>query len=423
MRTGIFLLIFAIPFALQAEQVQAPKSQRLPMRDVLEAAVANSKQLVARKDRERIVEFKRDLARTGELPTVSLEALTTSGFPGSTGLLGVGGVMGSSYRSGWAYGVVATDTLWDFGKTSRAMAAAEADVQSERQLTGIEKQDVLRTAFEAYLRCSFVQSEIENWAKIRDLSIIIEREVEKFVKTGQHSIVDTYLVKSQVDQAARKRDRFTAELEMVRRRLSILTGWPVDRIACENISALKKEELMDLASDTNPLLEKAKADIKAAEAHLREVSATDRPKLVALASAGDMENTRLVDRKNYALGLGLIIPIYDGSQTSVLVDRAKVDVLEQTHRQEAAQQFVDHANARFDESISSFEAEVKGLAEEFRDAQKGFQKAKERYFSMRGGLADLREAVRNLSRVQTELSQSQSELLRSLGLKYLFNGK
>ncbi len=42
-------------------------------------------------------------------------AVDSWGFPGSSGYLGIGGLMGSPFRSGEAGGLVATDTLFDFG--------------------------------------------------------------------------------------------------------------------------------------------------------------------------------------------------------------------------------------------------------------------------------------------------------------------
>ena len=65
------------------------------------------------------------VAQAGYYPSVALEGIDSWGFPGSSGALGIGGLMGSPYRSEAAAGLVAQDTLFDFGRTYSSVRAAQ----------------------------------------------------------------------------------------------------------------------------------------------------------------------------------------------------------------------------------------------------------------------------------------------------------
>lgn len=137
-------------------------------------------------------------ARGKYFPHVSLDAISTTGFPASNSDLHVGGVMGSPFRQGNAAGIVADEIVYDFGRIQSAMGQAKAQRSLNEAKLAQEKLTFLGSLGGIYLTCARVRSlqslneQLINWARL------ILKETSRFEKTGQRSIVDSSLVKSEV---------------------------------------------------------------------------------------------------------------------------------------------------------------------------------------------------------------------------------
>jgi outer membrane protein TolC len=173
--------------------------------------------------------------------------------------------------------------------------------------------------------------------------------------------------------------------------------------------------------ESSPLLARAIVGTQVAQARLKQEKAKFYPKIVAVASAGEMANVRLVSRKDYAAGIGVIVPIVD-FRTSGEIQRAKAVAFAQEQEVEAQKQYLGEENAKYNEIIKSSDVKLTHLKYEYELANKAFTAAKKRYFSLEGDLIDLREAWRNLSRVETEVDQTRAQMLQASGAKALLNG-
>ena len=415
------LIVFSI-LLLSATASASSLASDDTLAQVIAATTSNSERLLSSKMSEKIAELKTALADTGYMPDINAEAIDSTGFSGSTGLLGVGGIMGSPYRSGYGYGLVATQPIFDFGKTSRLRASAEALAAAARKDTELVRVDVMRGAIDAYVQCALAQSEIENWSAINQESGVLAREISKYVSTGQRSVVEDSLARGQHDEASRTQATFEKRLEVMKRRLAILTGWPTEKVACRPI-----EEVAAKAPDESPgsptVILKAEAQLRLSEADLRAARAGYLPRIVGLASVGNVEDARVVQKTQYALGVGVIIPLFDSGRTNVEVDRAKVSIEKSSHDLKAAHQEIDSSNAQYDDQIQAAETELEFLKVDLGDAEKALQQAKKRYANMSGTLVDLRESVRNLSKVKAEISEYRAQLVRMTWLKAIVNGR
>jgi outer membrane protein TolC len=389
---------------------------------ILKAALQNSQKIQAAHDSEKIAKLRISLAHTGYMPTIYAEAIDSRGFSGSTGQLGIGGLMGSPYRSGWGYGLVATQPIYDFGRTSNASEHAEKEFDVQKANTELSENEVLKAAFETYLQCSLVRTQVDNWTDIEKLATLSKNEMGRFVRTGQRSIIEDLLAKTQVDEAISSKSTFDSHLSLIKKRLALLTGLDEKKLDCPLLSEFSVGDILTAQEKQNPLLKKAQLEKDAAEALVNEAKSEYRPRLVALASVGEVEDVRVVKRQNYAVGVGLIIPIFDANKTNVKVDQAKAQSAQKQNELGATQQSVDDTNAYFDELITSTSVQLKYLKIELSDSELALKNARERYFTLKGNLADLRETIRNLSRAKTSLFETQAQLFRAQGLKAIYNG-
>jgi outer membrane protein TolC len=395
----------------------------LSLAEVFRRAEARYPTLSAARARVAGAESAVGVARSAYLPTVEAAAIYSTGFPGSSGGLGIQGLVGSAYRSGLAGGLVLRQNLWDFGRTSAGVEAAREERDASRDVVAVARFDLEREAMTVYYDCGRYRSQLESWRETEEEARAVEKEISHFVRTGQRSEVDRYLAAAQTEEAAQAVAGFEARLRVTSRRLALMVGMPEEAVICPRLPVRGKSIGPVAGTGASPLVARARKEIEAARSRLSQARAGHLPRLVGIASVGDMQNARLVPEQSYALGVGLIIPIFDGWRTSGEVDRASAKVQEKEAELAVTRQRLSELSTRYDELIESSRARLEHLERELDLAEHGFQLAKERYFSFRGVLVDLREALRNLTRVEGQANDAWADLLQAEAAKRLVNGE
>ena len=327
--------------------------------------------------------------------------------------------MGSPYRSGFSAGLVAQQKLFDFGQTLNGVRAAESTARRQREETGIVRYQVDTEALRAFYDCAKNRTQKEEWKKLVDEAALVAREVTRFVKTGQRSVVDRYLAEAQKEEALTAAADYEQRQQSASQRIAVLTGLKPDESQC---ITLPEDASTGYPSGESPYLSTAKQDLEAAKARLDQTKAFNYPVLVGVGSFGYLQDARVVPKQDYALGAGLILPLFEGGRISAQVDRAAAAVTEKESEVSATQQRLDDLNTQLDQSIGSAHVRMDHLNTEATLARDGFAIAKKRYLAFQGTLIDVREALRNLSRTETDLIRARSEFLQSRGLKELLNG-
>jgi outer membrane protein TolC len=363
------------------------------------------------------------VAQSGFLPDVSITAADTTGFPGSTGTLGTSGLVASPFRSGAAAGIVANVPIWDFGRTSNAVDAAKHSARSEEASADYSRYQVYETAVHLYYRCSLYRTLRDVWRDLATSARLVRDEVSRFVRTGQRSIVERYLAESQAEDATTQFSVTGRQYEELIKELALLTGMPAADLACPPLPSEEDAAKMFHGEPTgNPVIAQATEALAAAKARVSEARADFLPKLVGVADAGVMQNVRFVQREYYALGVAIILPVFQGFKTSSEVDEAAAVASSKEKELEARKLEIADLNAEYDRTILSARVGLTHMREEMTLAEKGFQTAKTRYLSLQGSVVDVREALRNLARVQVELSQTLASYLEASGGKAVLNG-
>ena len=141
-------------------------------------------------------------------------------------------------------------------------------------------------------------------------STIITNEVERFVSTGQRSIVDRYLSKAQTAEAQTAEAFFSTRLQETVTQLEIIMNTPKNSFTCPPLP-LTRALNQDFDINASPILLRAEVANKVAEALLEKENANRYPNVIAVASAGEMAEPHLVKKKDYAVGIGVVFPLFD----------------------------------------------------------------------------------------------------------------
>jgi len=403
-----------------ASLLNANQPKMISLEEALNLAEQNS-YAIAVSQYQALAEKKGILiARAGYFPVVNFEMIDSWGFSGSSGWIGVEGLMGSPYRKELSGGLVARQVIYDFGRT-------EYDIKKSRYQTELAKQNTKVTAYDVKLLAlvtyyDYTQyQELENiWHELSKEADIITKEVKKFVNTGQRSIVDKYLSEIQLEEAKKSAAFFAEKAKGAKRELSIIIGLNENTFHCNHlVEKTNLQKTYDLTS--SPFLAKARADLKIAEATLAREKADIMPKIISVASIGAMEKTHIVDKKGYAFGIGFIMPLYDLRVVGG-IKKAR-EVLSAKSEEVAAQvQYLEEMNAKYDTIINSSLVKLEHLNRELALAKEGFKIAKHRYFALEGPIIDVREAFKDLAQTSIEIEDANLNLQKSRGAKNLLNG-
>lgn len=399
----------------------ASAAPELTIRQMIDSANQYNPNLKASQSREVQARGDIGIAKSYYLPNLSFQAIDSTGYPASNGELGISGLMGSPYRSELGAGFVLTQNLFDFGRTYYGVRASEAQARSQEKATDVGRYQTDQELLEAYFDCVLNRAQKESWSQLAKDSALVAKEVDRFVQTGQRSIVDRYLSNLQKEEALTQTARFETRERVSTQRLGVLTGLSTS-FRCPSLKEIDGATGLRPATQENPIIAYAREQRQAAESRLDQSRSENLPKLVGMASAGMLQDTRLVPKQNYALGIGLVIPIFEGFRVKSQTDRDAALVQEKDFLVQASQFGLDDVNHQLDEKIESAQVRSEHLDRELTLAEEGFDVAKKRYFSFQGTLVDVRDSLTNLARVKSDLNESKAEYLESKYVKDVLNG-
>jgi|GEM_PF-6046538 len=331
-------------------------------------------------------------ARGKYFPHVSLAGIDSTGFPSSTGQLGVGGLMGSAFRSGPAGGVIVQQTIYDFGRISSAMESAKAGKSLNEAKLAEEKYRYLSSLGDLYMGCARARSLLDKTERMMGWAQLLLKETVRFTKTGQRSIIDNALVKSKVNDLVLQQKEYkkveNSYVEQMRHFVNI--------DGCKRLSQTLAETMPTELKVEEPSLLLAKAQIEISEAGRKGAEASELPTLDVMGSAGYMKEARLVDKQDYSAGVGLIVPVWNGG--------------EDLHRARAYKAQVEYQKQILKNSELEFKTKLKKLMDQRQIAQETLSDldtnldqvrdtmkiASKRYQRLEGPLIDVRDAYSEL---------------------------
>ena len=421
----ILTILLGLPLfaAAATPPVIAVTSQPIAVPEVIGMAEQASPDLKAALDREKQAEETVGIIKSFYYPTVDAEAIDSWGFAASNSGLGIQGLMGSPFRSGAAGGLVSKLALVDIGRIYNVRAAHQLS-EAAREDTKIVQFRIDQAALQILLEAARFQAQQKAAHEVGMATDEVAREVDRFVRTGQRSVVERLLVQDQTADAAMTEAGFQQRALVGVQRLQLITGSPLTNRALPDTTLLTESDLGLVLPPAaqSPLLTRAAAEAAAAHIAVSAVSAQNYPKVTAMASVGDMSKSRVVEKQDYSGGVGIDLPLFEGGGISDQIHRAEAIASEQDQSLMGVQLQLSDLNAHYDEIINASRVQLEYLQKELEVAQRAFQLGKERYNAFQGTLVDVRESIRNLGRVRAEIIDIKTDFLLAVGSKALLNG-
>lgn len=442
-RLGSTINIFIILSFVGATALYSDSETILTVEDFMLKAEKTSPDVAAKIFLAKQAEEGIGVAKAAYMPTAYASGMITSGLPGSFGEPGVmvpRGVMVSPFHAGPSAGIWGQYTLYDWGRRSNDLKYAESQAKGKREEIRLTRLEVLDTSIRSYYSCSRNRSMMELWSGLTDDLDMIRREALRFVRNGQKSIVDKYLVEAQVEQIKTQTDDYELRLKKGREELGLLIQEDWTSISCPSITSIHLGKLSETEEpsgsnrtdpslgigdqyDSSPIVSRVKMEVIAAEAKLDRSKADFMPELKSSYSVGTFKEARLVPYSNYSANLSFVVPVFEGLKTVREVKAAEHELSAKRKELEAARKKVAELNVGLSKTIDSAILRIKHLRNEVELAKTGYEVARSRYANYQGNLVDFREAFRNLLRTQGELIDAYTEYLTYTKVRDLVNGK
>lgn len=401
---------------------RAASAREVAVEDVLVAAERASPQLKAAAAREARARDAIELGKSDYYPTLDAEAVQSYGFPGSNIGLGLGGIMSSPFRSGPTGGLVSRMTLFDLSR-GYGLKAARSRLEAVQAETRVTRYKVDQEALRIYFEGVRYRGQMEAWQEVGAQTSKVLAVVERFVRTGQHSPVDRFLVQGQADDAAMAAAAYARRYQIAVKRLALLTGLSEADLACPSPASVSESSIGVITPGAAPPdIERAQAEAAAAKHVVGARSAGNYPTATALASAGGMDNVRLVQRQDYSAGFAIALPLFEGFRTTSEISSAKDDATERDDGVLSAKLDLDETDAAYDDVIEPARIRLRFLDRELDEVGRALDLALKRYLSFEGPLVDVRESLRDLGSVQSRRIDAKADQLFALGAKAVLDG-
>ena len=425
-----FLLVpfVSLWFNLGIALAQDTQPGEISLGRALRLAEKNSPTLQAAAAREKEAGELARAADSGFYPDLGLVGVDSGGFPaspsgfGTSGLNSFPGLAGSPFHSGPAADAYAKWDLVDLSAWHQS-AAAHDEYGASREKTKFQAELVDEKILALYLDGVRLRGTRDAWQALADELTGIRDTVSRFVRNGQYSQVQGYLIEDQLADAALKASDFNLQYGAVLERLALLTGLDPKGLSCPGPSEISEGEWEGLqAPGTSPLVTGAQLEAKSAGEKADQYFAENLPVLEVAGSAGYLSDTRLVPSQDYSLFVGISFPIFEGFRIDAQEKAARAEARARQAEVSGDELFLDDLNIRYREQAREAAEELKILAGEQDRAQKAVALARQRYLTFLGPLSDLQQALKDLVGVDVQTAETKTRLLLASGEKYLLNG-
>ncbi|HWU42764.1 MAG TPA: TolC family protein [Bdellovibrio sp.] len=414
-------LIYAATITSSCFAASESKSSLLT---VLQEAEENNPRLKAQEYEEKAAAENIRAKKSKYYPELNLAAIASTGNPGSFSMLEADGNLSSSQRVGYGTSLILKQDIWDFGRTSNGVHSAELEKDLEKKKNDLTRTQVASEVLATYIDCAFLRTQLENSGFIVEQARMLDNETDRFVRSGQKSVIERYLVDTEKKSAETRVAEFSERLRVAEERLGIqLQRNAADPVHCDDLASMQKDVTnMNEAAKSNPVIEAQKVRAQIAESKLSAAKSENMPRIFGMALVGNFENEHLKERDHYAAGVGISLPLFSGFLVDAETGKRDAELLAERSSVEAIKQSVDTANSNFDERIRSLQVRLRFLESESQHARKVFDLAHKRYENLQGSMNDLRESIKNRDRLILETDQTLRDLLYAEIEKDLFNG-
>lgn len=432
---GFLVTLFLITNSGATPLSYADDLKPISLQEAIDYAIAHHPQLKIAQIDVGIRKAGITESRSGLFPEISVNALETTGFPSSTGGLEVRGLANSPYKRGWGVDVEVEQILFDFGRTAAIIRSAKSKKDAAEASGTLVQMEVVLEIHRAYALCQMYQDRMSLYQSIFDDTKLMLDEIRKFVKTGQRSPIESALMGTRLDELKQSQILTERLMEENIAQLNFsmgVSGANQFTIKQGGLHVLSDEalglqpfaQLLSTALRDHPKVKMLEAEERQAEANVDKAQSEYLPKIVGVVNAGTFYDTRFVKRDDYAAGVALKIPLFDGLKTPSHHEQA---TLKEDRSRQEKQQFENAIQLQIRKLVLDFQQFVKlrPIVEDQLSQSKGaLQLAKERYLSKSGLLAEMDQAQKAyINARENDLQMRFKLLLSDVLLKQALGGE
>ncbi len=403
--TGLFLMAYGNGFA------QLNPTDSLDLTPLINKVIQTYPTVQQAAEALKSAELKVELARASYMPNAS--------FTGS--YAHIGPVPSLTLPDVGSFSLFSKDpvnaalninqTISDFGKTKKNIEFEE----KSKQLTSLGMDQVKQKISMAVINCYYSLLYYQEAASIKEQELstldVHLKNVEKKTATGsatQYEILSTKVRISTVE--SQKTDVITS-LNLQNSVLNMLLGFDalskhrVRNILRTDLIPFEEDSLIRIALSNRNEIKIAEKKIVLSQALQDLVKKHENPVLSAFASGG-WKNGYIpelnVPKANYAIGLSLLIPIYDGARTDINTKLAGSSILSNSYELDLTKRTITNEVMECINALKSAISKSELFALQLSQAKKALELADLRYKS---------GTLTNLDLLDAENAVSESNLL------------
>lgn len=315
----------------------------------------------------------------------------------------------------YSAGVGAGMTLYDFGRTARALEAARAKINAEQAGAEQVRHQLVLDVREAYARWLGAD---QSW---RVASEQLERletwrgAIDQLIAEGARPAADGALARFEEQRAALGVHRAVSGRDVARRALAALTESELPEDATPDSGLLETTDKAEPApppseTPTTRWLERQR---RAAAAGARALETRDSPVLAGSAEIGIRGQASELFPV-YRLSVSLSVPLWDGGQQRARAAMQRAEADELATQLEAAERAEREQTERLRTELRVRSEELELALTMLRSAELLLSQAEERYQLGGGGFEPVLDAQRRLAEAELEVLDARIARLSAL---------
>ena len=420
-----FLCLMGLSFA--SGRVFAQNSggvELLSLPDVLRLAENYNPDLRAAKAQEVQAQKEITIQQSFYYPTLSLQGLASSGFPGSNqhGFIGTAGLVDSPFADAPVGGLVSKMDILDLAIPFK-VKSAQYFLEATKQHTEIIRYQVDWKALGYYFDAMQNLGSSLVWKDINHRARALADIVERLVKTGQHNLADEYLIQVQAGLADEKAAAYLQRYQASLKNLALFINKDPNEITVPSFRTFDAKSLEAITpGSASAFILNAVAEAESAHSLVNANKAENYPKIIGLGSIGGMSGARLTPVNDTSVGVGLNLPLFEGFRIESGIKKAQGFETERMEQIKGLKLYVDEKNAQYDVNIAFNNAEIGKLTPLVKISNNAFSEARQRYLDYLGPLVDVRDSIQYIAQVENGLNESKTRLWFNVASKAVLNG-
>ena len=408
----LITILGAMVLGAHFAHAQQPVTQNvMSLREAVDVALRTHPLLKASEQNLRAAEFRVDQVRGGFLPQLYFNTSMTRWdwvLPNKRILLG------NSLNDLYAEFTL-QQLLYNGGKTGIQSDLAHTLVETESVTRQRLQQAIVYSVARAYL----LLLKAERLVGVQELAIENLREhvttAELLYRSGKVSQLD--VLKAQTQIALANEELVKAKNSVTVRRQEIFGAMGVDTVydfrtvdltealwQREQLRSLREDSLLSLLN-RHPDLQRAELDIQEREQEL-SLAQTDYYPSVFVRGSYNWEDSRVFPgNKNWNIGVGLSLPLFQGGATQASVDQAKSRTEAARATEEALRQRIQVAVRTNLTTLDDTRSRVRSAAEIVRLAEESEKVASLKYRTGKGTNLDVLDAEMVLTKARINYIQ------------------